>query len=468
MKILGYDFGPFFLDIDERQLFYGGERVKKVTPRCINALELLLLRRIEKKGLIKTDELVSQFLPKGVEDSGISHFISHLRKALADPPGSGIKSKESKERYIIRERSVGIRLNPEIDVRRRLSSISSSSGKSSGPQQVVTKRPESWDAKKVSDGMLWGGIETGGTKCVVAVGKGGSHEIVKKAQIATGDTPEITISEIVKFFRPYKRQNLLRGIGLASFGPLDFEQCKVSGISPKISWRDCTILDDVMEELSVPVSLTTDVNGALFGEIFHGVGKTRNLDTYAYLNVGTGIGASVWVNDDFIHGVSHGEWGHCRVPIDSIDLELGFYGQCHTHDAQKDERYKYGICLEGAASGLAIQKRWGQSGENYSADDDKVWRLEARYLAHGISNLILTLMPQMIILGGGVMKKEKLLKRVHKEVQNILNSYLNVVEITKNISEYIVAPALQGADGITESGVIGAIDIARKYQTEMT
>jgi predicted NBD/HSP70 family sugar kinase len=73
-------------------------------------------------------------------------------------------------------------------------------------------------------------------------------------------------------------------------------------------------------------------------------------------------------------------------------------------------------------------------------------------------------MPQLIILGGGVMEAPKLLGKIHSEVEGYLGRYIKVPEIDSNIESYIVMPALKGKDGIYESGIRGAIALAQEQQ----
>jgi fructokinase len=118
----------------------------------------------------------------------------------------------------------------------------------------------------------------------------------------------------------------------------------------------------------------------------------------------------------------------------------------------------HGDCLEGLASGEAIRRRWGRPGEELS-DDMAVWELESEYLALGLMNIICTLSPRRIILGGGVTKQPTLLPLVRRRLQELLAGYFNAPELTSSvgIDAYIVAPRLGD-----QAGVLGAIELARK------
>ena len=87
--------------------------------------------------------------------------------------------------------------------------------------------------------------------------------------------------------------------------------------------------------------------------------------------------------------------GHAWVPRVGDDA---FEGVCPFH----------GDCLEGLASAIAMRERWGRPPEEIPPDHP-AWRLEASYLALGLVNVALTLSPQRIILGGGLVGNESLL-----------------------------------------------------------
>jgi fructokinase len=193
--------------------------------------------------------------------------------------------------------------------------------------------------------------------------------------------------------------------------------------------------------LGVPVEFDTDVNAAALGEATWGA--ARGLGTFIYLTVGTGIGGGGMVNGKLLHGLLHPEMGHLRVPHD-LDKDP-YPGACPFH----------GDCLEGLAAGPALLGRWGHRAEDLPADHP-AWELEAQYLALGLANLICTLSPQRIILGGGVMQRIGLFQMVRRNVQQVLNGYLQVRTILEQIDQYIVPAALGD-----RAGVLGAIALAK-------
>ncbi len=290
---------------------------------------------------------------------------------------------------------------------------------------------------------LYGAIEAGGTKFVCALGRH-PRDIRRFIQFPT-TYPEETIAQAVVFFLDSLQSGeKLAAIGIASFGPIDPNPHSPGfgtiTATPKSGWSNFNIVGAVADKLLVPVYFDTDVNGAALGEWRWGAAK--NLDTFIYLTVGTGIGGGGLVNGRLMHGLVHPEMGHLPIPH-NWDKDP-FPGICPFH----------GDCWEGMASGPALEERWGMRPENIPLDHP-AWELEAHYLALGLTSLIYSLSPQKIILGGGVMQQTHLLPLVREKVEKQLNGYVQSPMILERINEYIVSPAL-GA----QAGVFGALALA--------
>jgi fructokinase len=288
--------------------------------------------------------------------------------------------------------------------------------------------------------VVYGGIEAGGTKRVSAIGSG--PDDIKETVIFPTREPEETIARAVEFFA---RNGPVAAVGIGSFGPIDIRHESATWghitTTPKPGWGDIDIASALRAALDVPIALDTDVNAAALAE--HRWGAAQDLDTFFYVTVGTGIGGGGMANGELLHGLLHPEFGHIRIPHDR-DRDP-FEGICPYH----------GDCLEGLASGEAIRARWGSAVED--GPGDGVWELEAEYLASGLANLICTLSPQRIILGGGVMKEPRLLPLVRENVRRLLAGYIRTPELTDDLQDYLTAPALGD-----RAGVLGSLELARR------
>lgn len=292
---------------------------------------------------------------------------------------------------------------------------------------------------------VWGGIEAGGTKFVCAVGTGPGN-LHAEIDFPTG-TPEETLHRAIEFFREQcRRGEALAAVGIGSFGPLDPDPASPTfgyvTSTPKPGWSHTNFAGPIRRALGVPVGFDTDVNAAALGE--HRWGAAQGLDSFIYLTVGTGIGGGGMVNGQLLHGLTHPEMGHIRVPH---DWDADPYAGCCPY---------HGDCLEGLASGPALEGRWGQPGEALPPDHP-AWELQTHYLALALVNYICILSPQRIILGGGVMQQPHLFPPLRRRVQEELHGYIQAPAILEQIDEYIVPPALGN-----RAGVLGAIALAQR------
>lgn len=230
--------------------------------------------------------------------------------------------------------------------------------------------------------ILLGAIEGGGTKFVCGVGTP-DGEVLHRITIPT-TTPEETLNQAVDFFAGHGVQ----AIGIGTFGPLDVDPNSRSYWSvcatPKPHWSGYRVVEHIMRSYNVPIGFDTDVNAAALGEATWGA--AAGLDSCLYITVGTGIGAGAISEGNLVHGLTHPEMGHIpmrRHPDDTYE------GHCPFH---RD-------CLEGLASGSAIEARWQKKGIELG-EEHPAWRIEAHYLAQALVSYLLILSPKKSLWAG--------------------------------------------------------------------
>lgn len=290
-------------------------------------------------------------------------------------------------------------------------------------------------------GNTYGAIEAGGTKFVCAVGSNPDDLYIERFDTTT---PEETLHNAVEFFKEQDSKYKLNAIGIGSFGPIDLNDNSDNygyiTSTPKPGWSHTDFAGAIKREFDIPIGFDTDVNAAALGENVWGAAK--GLSDFLYLTIGTGIGGGGILNGKLMHGLVHPEMGHVFVPLDDGDK---YKGKCPFH---------HNRCLEGLASGPAMEERWGKPAGELS-EDHQAWDLEAHYISLALVNYIFTLSPQRIIIGGGVMEQKQLFPLIHEKVGAMLNGYIQSPEIISNISSYIVPPGLGG-----RAGVLGAVALA--------
>jgi len=280
---------------------------------------------------------------------------------------------------------------------------------------------------------LYGGIELGGTKtiCAIADAKG-----VISAQI-TFPTASVdkTLTEIFKFFEHNPR---VVSLGVGSFGPVQLNPASAGYgsiyNSPKPGWSNVKVKDLLEQRLKLTVSIDTDVNCAAIYELHYGAAK--NVSSFIYLTLGTGVGGSLVYEGNIVRGILNLEMGHMRIPHEAFADT--FEGACIFH----------GDCLEGIASGYAITQRYGKKPEEIT--DTEIWNIEARYVASALNNLMMTIGPELIVIGGGLTNHTGLMASIRTEVRRNVNNYLKFPDL----KDYIIQSSGNN------NGVIGAIKLA--------
>jgi len=287
----------------------------------------------------------------------------------------------------------------------------------------------------------YGAIEAGGTKFIVAIGDE-TGQILDEARIDTRE-PSSTLAQVIQYFvAAAARFGTLRAIGVGAFGPLDLRPASTTfgyiTTTPKPGWAQTDLVGTLRRGLGLPVYLDTDVNAAALAERRWGAGQ--QLDTLAYVTVGTGIGGGILHRGRPIHGLMHPEIGHIFVRRHPADPD--FAGICPFH----------GDCLEGLACGPAIRARLGHP-LNEARPADLIWDIEADYLGQLCAQLVLNHSPQRILMGGGVMQQERLLVGIRERMRHWLGDYVALAELTD--PQYVCAPGLG-----TAAGIKGALAVA--------
>lgn len=283
----------------------------------------------------------------------------------------------------------------------------------------------------------------GGTKCVCILGTG-PDDIRAVERVSTRAYDE-TLRDIEGIIERWRGQyGKIRALGIASFGPLDLHtQSRTYGFvtsTAKAGWRNSDVARRLKQRFGVPVGFDTDVNGAALAE--GRWGAAVGLSNFAYVTVGTGIGVGTVVDGKTVFGMNHTELGHIRIARRAGD---SFPGTCVFH----------GDCVEGLASGPAIEARVGTPASKIAADHS-VWDVVAHDLGQLLHTMVLTTAPQRIFLGGGVLSAQThLFDRIQKELSRSLNRYIEAVELAEGIAQYIVPPGLG-----TMSGPLGALALA--------
>ncbi|UJR35247.1 hypothetical protein I4U23_028011 [Adineta vaga] len=288
------------------------------------------------------------------------------------------------------------------------------------------------------------GIEMGGTGCKVAISdENGQYDNNYSLNVITTD-PQNTLRQIYEWLETKNTERPFLAIGIACFGPVDLDKTsKTYGFittTPKPGWQYVDVVG-AFKGLNVPVAFETDVNAPAMTEA-----ALRGDSSAAYITVGTGVGVGLVLENIPVHGLMHPEGAHIKCERIAGD---DYPGDCPYH----------GSCIEGMCKAKAVADRLNIMPSLLSTipDDHPVWNIQAYYIAQLCASVIYLTSVKRIIIGGGLMKRNGLFEHIRKHVLQILNDYLNIPTITKNIDDYIVPSKLGELIGLQS-----AFDLAQR------
>ncbi len=182
------------------------------------------------------------------------------------------------------------------------------------------------------------------------------------------------------------------------------------------------------ERIGKPVYLDNDANCAALGEAIAGVGN--GVENFVAVTLGTGVGSGIIVNGKIVVGVNYcaGEMGHTVICIDGIPCNCGRKGCWEQYSSatalisQTKEAMKKnpdsimwemtgGIDNVSGRTAFDAMRKGDEAGK--AVVDKYIY-----YLSIGICNIINTLQPEIICIGGGVSHEgDYLLKPLQKYIE---------------------------------------------------
>ena len=195
-------------------------------------------------------------------------------------------------------------------------------------------------------------------------------------------------------------------IGISVPGLVDQRTGRVIHI-PYFNWRDWDINSALRKTTGLTVTVENDANATALAELwFSRDGLMRN-ETFVSVLVGDGIGTGIVFDGQLYRGEmgAGGEFGHMIVGSDApVECSCGSRECWEAYASEKAliERYKRLLELNGLkANGFDVSDivQLARSGEVNAV---KALRETVEYLGNGISNLIVGLSPQIVVVSGRI------------------------------------------------------------------
>jgi fructokinase len=285
--------------------------------------------------------------------------------------------------------------------------------------------------------MLIGGIVVHNSKIEMAVGDD-KGQLIERIELSKS-SPEAVTKEIVSFF---KSKNI-DSMGVSSSLPLALDLTHYGDrlSQEEATWANYDLIQSIKKELDLPIKYDTEANGALLGEITFGM--NHQVKNCLYIKVNDSIQVGVMLGGQLLQNKLKGRISH-------------FYPRRHSEDHLDGICPFHKDCLEGLATETAIEMRWSKKVYDLIGDP-KIWEIEAYYLAQALMQYSLVYEPDKIILDGEIMGYGDLLSLVRRKTKAMINGYVQVEHLNKDIESYISGPSL-GKD----TAICGTIALALK------
>jgi predicted NBD/HSP70 family sugar kinase len=240
------------------------------------------------------------------------------------------------------------------------------------------------------------GIDVGGTNVKAGV-VSERYGLIELLQEPTQTVREAQlIEQITTIVEKFRKKHNIKGVGIGIAGLVNHEKGTIIK-SPHLPLKQTPLKKILEKRLGISVVIDNDVNASGLGERFFGAG--RNALNFIYLTIGTGIGGAIFVKGELYRGATGfaGELGHMIVDLN------GPFCDCNAQG-----------CLEALASGTTLEKITGLAGSEVAARAEAgskrardALRFIGKHLGVGIANVINIFDPELVLLGGKVVKADK-------------------------------------------------------------
>lgn len=237
-------------------------------------------------------------------------------------------------------------------------------------------------------------------------------------------------------------------IGMSVPGLVDHTIGRALNI-PYFNWMDWDICPAIEKATGMPVTIENDANATALAELWFGHDKIRKTRNFVMVLVGEGIGTGIIFDGQIYRGEkgSGGEFGHMIVGLNApVECSCGSRECWEAHASEKAIIARYRSHL----SAKSLRQQDMDIGHlvelALEGEENAVHSLEetARHLGIGISNLIVGLSPQVVVVSGNITKAWHLiegeLSRIAK--RSVLGGLPDTILMPSSLGEL---PTLTGA-----------------------
>jgi predicted NBD/HSP70 family sugar kinase len=195
----------------------------------------------------------------------------------------------------------------------------------------------------------------------------------------------------------------LVGIGIAIPGIINKVTDQVD-FAPNLGWKNVDLAS--LLHTPLPLVIENEANAAVIGEVHFGA--AQSIDNVIYVSIGAGLGTGLILNRQLFRGPNRlaGEFGHMTIEQNGSPCRCGNRGCWEVYASNQAALQRYeaysGIKLESYEKLLTLFQ------ENDPAATHAINETIVS-LSIGLTNLINGLNPEMIVLGGGIVRIKQLI-----------------------------------------------------------
>jgi glucokinase len=191
----------------------------------------------------------------------------------------------------------------------------------------------------------------------------------------------------------------VRGIGVGVPGSVEASNGIVN-FARVFGWHRFPLRDWLQDRFSVPIYIDNDVNMAVLGEMWRGVG--RELRNLVMIVATTGIGAGIVINGELYRGATDaaGEIGYMAVSPDCLSGDYTNWGFLEGLIGQRAVIEKARIQQSKEAKELISEDQFHFALRQHNASSSDIVRETCDYLSMAVANTIALLNPELVIMGG--------------------------------------------------------------------
>lgn len=245
-------------------------------------------------------------------------------------------------------------------------------------------------------------VDIGGTKTLICeLDKSG--KLLSKTRFETPKDYGEFIALFEKTFGGITLKSKPKYCVIGAPGKMDRER-GIGVAFSNLPWEQVPLGKDIGRIIGVKAVIENDANLAGLSEAVLLKNKYRKV---LYITVSTGIGGVLVING--------------KIDPELADTEFGTMMFEHQGRLQQWQEF---------ASGKAIVKKFGQKASDIT--DPNAWYVIAHNIALGLTNVINTLTPEVVVIGGGVGTHfDKYKDRLREDIQLFGNNVVTIPEIVQ-------------------------------------